>query len=141
MHFGKITMAVAMVIAFASASDASKDAAERIRVLSKQIVIVDGDTIKFDKTTYRLMGFDAPETYQAKCEKEWHRGKMSSIRLDELINEQEYIELDVMGLDKYRRRLAVLYINGIDVAIVMIREGHAVAYNGRTKRRDWCNDD
>jgi len=29
-------------------------------------------------------------------------------------------------------------IDGEDVASIMVREGHAVPYEGETKRRDWC---
>jgi endonuclease YncB( thermonuclease family) len=37
--------------------------------------------------------------------------------------------------DGYRRALAVLSIDGRDVAQILIAERHAVVYYGRT---DWC---
>jgi endonuclease YncB( thermonuclease family) len=32
-----------------------------------QIEVVDGDTIRVAGETFRLVGFDAPETYRAQC--------------------------------------------------------------------------
>ena len=40
--------------------------------------------------------------------------------------------------DHYNRVLAVLQINGCDVAEILIGEGHAVVYYGRGPRMDWC---
>lgn len=108
------------------------------RIAKSEIDIVDGDTIKINKTTYRLMGFDTPETYQAKCEPEKVKGEAATERLTELLLAAKVIEIDTRGRDKYRRLLAVLYIDSKDIAVTLIREGHAVPYNGRTKRRDWC---
>jgi hypothetical protein len=32
------------------------------------LVVVDGDTVKLDGRSYRLLVFDTPETYFARCE-------------------------------------------------------------------------
>lgn len=113
---------------------------EHVLKLNKnEVEIVDGDTIRIGRNSYRLMGFDTPETTLAKCESERVLGDAASTRLSELVALSKTVELDTRGRDKYRRTLAILYVDGIDVASILIKEGYAVAYNGRTKRRSWCD--
>ena len=38
------------------------------------VVVLDGDTIWIAGETFRLIGFDAPETYQARCPSESESG-------------------------------------------------------------------
>ena len=33
------------------------------------IVVIDGDTVRMDGKRYRLLGFDSPEMFFAKCER------------------------------------------------------------------------
>lgn len=113
--------------------------AERAVISPSSVTVIDGDTIKIDGTSYRLKGFDAPETFHAKCAAERELGVAASQRLRSMLNEATNVEIEAFGHDKYRRVLASLYINGADVAIAMISEGRAVPYNGRTKRKDWCH--
>ena len=50
-----------------------------------EIQVVDGDTIKMDGVSYRLMGFDTPETFYAKCASERELGNKATARLIELL--------------------------------------------------------
>ena len=43
-----------------------------------QIRVIDGDTIRAALATYRLVGFDAPETYRAKCPSERELGNRAT---------------------------------------------------------------
>jgi endonuclease YncB( thermonuclease family) len=50
-----------------------------------QIDVADGDTIRVAGETFRLVGFDAPETYRAKCPSERELGNRSTFRLQQLV--------------------------------------------------------
>jgi endonuclease YncB( thermonuclease family) len=105
------------------------------------ITIVDGDTVRMDGVSYRLLGFDTPETYYARCARERQWGNAASARLKELI-EHSATRLEVVaGSCKWRRKCAKLFIQEGNVADIMISEGHAVPYNGRGKRKNWCAEE
>ena len=84
------------------------------------------------------MGFDAPETFQAKCDAELELGKRVTERLTELLASGEVRIIESGKIDRYGRTLAHLTVNGRDVGGVLIGEGLARAYDGRTKRQGWC---
>jgi micrococcal nuclease len=104
--------------------------------------VYDGDTVEMicgAKTeTARLMGFDAPETKSPRCAAEAAWGQRATQRLRDLAKRPN-IRLFPQGLDKYRRRLVVMQVDGRDVAAIMIAESLAVAYDGG-KRRNWCGE-
>jgi micrococcal nuclease len=110
------TFALAALVTLATAGAAlAQDA-----LPSSAFIVVDGDTIKSPAgVRYRLVGFDCPETFRAKCDEELALGLAAS------------------RLDKYGRTLATLTVNGRDVGEVLISEGLARAYKGR-KRESWC---
>lgn len=104
--------------------------------------VVDGDTVKVTcpsgaAGTLRLMGFDTPETYRAGCPAELERGKEATRFLAKRIKAAKEITFDANGTDKYRRILAVMYLDGVDVADIMVEADMAVRYHGE-KRIDWC---
>ena len=102
-----------------------------------QLSITDGDTIKIDGETIRIMGVDTPETFRAKCPAEKYLGLRAKHRLQQLLVSDE-VTIERHGKDKYRRTLARVFVNGQDVAHVLIGEGLGREYHGRTKRRSWC---
>lgn len=107
-------------------------------ITAEQIVVVDGDTVDVSGKRWRLMGFDTPETYYARCATELEKGKAATLRLVMLIATAKALDLEPSGRnDRYRRGLGVLRIDGTDVAEIMIREGHARAYQGN-RREGWC---
>ncbi len=105
------------------------------------IVAVDGDTIYLGEEKVRIVDLDAPETYRARCDSERQRGHAATAYLRRLLASGT-VTIRRQGRDRYRRTLARVYIDGRDVAGLMIRAGHAVRYTcprGRCPRRiDWC---
>lgn len=118
-----------------------------------RIDVVDGDTVDAGGTRYRLVGFDAPETYRAQCGSERQLGNRASDRLRGLIAEGAVLltpvscscrpgTLEGTPSCNYGRRCAKLTAHGEDVAAIMIREGLARSYVcGATScphRPGWC---
>lgn len=105
---------------------------------SGAIRVIDGDTIELGDDKFRLLGFDTPETYYAKCAAEKARGNAATARLRELIAGGDVQIAPTRKKDKYGRGLATLYVGGRDVAAIMIEEGLARPYRGG-RRGGWCS--
>lgn len=100
---------------------------------------VDGDTLRdANGTSYRLLGYDAPETYESKCAAERQRGLAARTRLQALTDLGSSVLTDSGRRDHYNRILATLTVNGKDVAAIMIGEHLARPYHGG-RRNGWCN--
>lgn len=107
-------------------------------VKSADIYVVDGDTIDVSGNRFRLVGFDTPETYYAKCDYELALGNAATKRLRELIRSGKLLDLVVLpGRDKYDRGLARFYVGGTDVAQILMGERLARPYSGG-RRKPWC---
>ncbi|WP_267523480.1 thermonuclease family protein [Campylobacter sp. MG1] len=88
------------------------------------IKVYDGDSFvavnNNVKSDIRLYGIDAPEGNQnfgKEC-----KGILSNMILDKKIN------IDVKNIDKYKRKVAVVYLNEIDINRYMVQQGCAWAY-------------
>jgi endonuclease YncB( thermonuclease family) len=102
------------------------------------LIVVDGDTIKSPYgLTYRILGYDTPETFRAKCDAERELGFAAKARLEELLTNREVRVLESGKMDRYGRSLARVTVDGEDLAVVMVREGLARPYKGE-KRQSWC---
>lgn len=103
------------------------------------LIVVDGDTVKSPYgVTYRLLGFDTPETHFAKCSYERELGLAAKERLGKLLANGEVKVLESGRRDRYGRTLATLTVNGKDVGEILINEGLARPYAGK-KRAGWCS--
>lgn len=108
-------------------------------VQTTSIYVIDGGTVKIDGQTFRLMGFDTPETYRAECAAEKALGEAATNRLRELLASHTEATLFIADKrDKYGRGLAELKLGGRDVGQVLISEGLARPYDGG-KRLGWCS--
>lgn len=141
LWIGMAIFGLGVYLGWGTAQGKGVEKLELVRVNKDELEVVDGDTIRIGRSSYRLIGFDTPETTLAKCEGERIAGDAAALRLSELIVLSKTVQMDYRGKDKYKRTLAVMYIDGIDVASILIKEGHAVSYNGRIKRRSWCEGD
>jgi micrococcal nuclease len=102
-------------------------------------VVVDGDTIKAPfGPTYRILGYDTPETFHAKCDAERQLGFAAKSRLEELLARGEVRVLETGKSDRYGRSLARVTVDGVDLAVLMVREGLARPYHGE-RRQSWCD--
>jgi endonuclease YncB( thermonuclease family) len=117
-----------------------------------QVEVLDGDTIQVAGETFRLVGFDAPETYRARCPSERELGNRATLRVRQLVAtggvDLERVpcacRIGTEGTPRcnYGRSCGVLKARGQDVGSLLIAEGLARTYVcGRTScpaREPWC---
>ena len=107
--------------------------------------IVDGDTfdccldlgfdVKLHKQRVRLAGIDTPES-RTRDLAEKKLGLAAKERLKELCTGK--FKVKSLGKGKYGRILGIPYTeNGKDICKILIKEGHAVEYDGGTKTKVW----
>ena len=105
--------------------------------------IVDGDTfdccldlgfdVKLHKQRVRLAGIDTPES-RTRDLAEKKLGLAAKARLKELCIGT--LKVKSLGKGKYGRILGIPYTeDGRDICQVLIKEGHAVAYDGGKKKK------
>lgn len=117
------------------------------------IHVIDGDTIAIGREHIRLVGIDAPETRQARCDGELRLGLEAKARLHELLTQacgplptadagRCVVIRRQRDKDRYGRTLARVLIDGRDVGATLIAEGLARPYlclAGRCPaRQPWC---
>lgn len=101
------------------------------------IYVVDGDTLDIGGERIRLQNIDAPEvgTYAA-CPSEQRRGAAAARHARRLLANAADIRIDRHFSDVYGRTLARVRLDGRDMGLMMIQDGHARYWNGA--RRRWC---
>ncbi|QIE57352.1 hypothetical protein G5B40_19035 [Pikeienuella piscinae] len=106
------------------------------------VSVVDGDTVRIycpgdGVRSARLMGFDTPEVFSPECVSEAARGVEATWALRRMIWSAEDVSITRRGTDRYGRDLAIMRIDGADVARTMIVSGQARPYRGG-RREGWC---
>ncbi len=104
--------------------------------------VIDGDSVHVSCTNgasgnLRLMGFDTPETFRSGCSAELALGTKAKYHLQAEIAKARSIDTKTHGPDRYGRLLTQLYLDGRNVADIMVSADLAVRYSGK-KRIDWC---
>ena len=122
-------------------------------IARSSVRVVDGDTIDLAGRRVRLIGFNAPETWQPACPTEAELGNRAKRRLREMIAREDLSYLPVAcscppgteGTEtcNHGRACGSLFAAGRDVGEILIAEQLAVPYAcGRTHcpplPRPWC---
>jgi micrococcal nuclease len=103
-----------------------------IRTIEGTVISVsDGDTFKLEtsegtKVKVRLYGIDAPEKKQPYGNEAFDALKSKILR--------QGVTVDVVTIDRYKRTVGIVSLNGRNINIEMIREGWAWAYTEYLKR-------
>ena len=96
--------------------------------------VTDGDTIKVtgdgSKITIRLVGIDAPETSKKKHESGQPFSQKSTKYLASLLLRKS-VDVKSYGTGRYGRTLGVVFVNGMNVNLEMVKAGLAEVYRGR----------
>ena len=96
--------------------------------------VVDGDTIKISRDgttiTVRLVGIDAPETSKKKNEPGQPFSRKSTKHLASLVL-NKYVTVKSYGTDRYGRTLGVVFVDGVNVSLEMVKVGLAEVYRGK----------
>lgn len=144
---------VVLVAVLLLAISALYGAARAETVDGGRITLIDGDTIALPcdpaKGLYpgcaeriRLVGSDAPETHEPRCEAERIAGLEARAALGRMIRGHA-VEITRTGRDKYARTLARLTVDGHDLDAALIAAGVSLPYiRGRAawaaRCRHWC---
>jgi endonuclease YncB( thermonuclease family) len=125
-----------------------------LSVPSGPIDVIDGDTVRHQGSTYRLVGFDTPERGdRARCDDERQRAEKATQRLRSLLSTGNPLLTRVPcacrpgeeGTSRcnYGRLCGSLTVGGRDVGQILIGEGLAHPYvcSGTScpKRQPWCD--
>lgn len=104
--------------------------------IAAQVEVIDGDTIKIDGINIRLFGIDAPELKQ-KCKDnkniEWDCGKCAKAFLQGMLAISE-VKCEAKGNDKYKRTVAICFVNGTDLNKEIVKAGYGIAYKQYSKK-------
>jgi len=101
--------------------------------------VVDGDTVDvrmdlgfnvWHKCRVRLLGINAPESRTRDLEEKKRGLAAKDWLVNTLESAQSDIELQSHGTGKYGRVLGEFYINNVNINELMVKEGHAVKYDG-----------
>ena len=97
--------------------------------LANDLFVRDGDSFAISGQEVRLWGIDAPE-YRQSCFKDGNTvpcGKYARQRLENLMKDEQ-LECERVDIDRYKRIVARCYVQGEDVAALMVRAGFAFDY-------------
>jgi micrococcal nuclease len=96
--------------------------------------VADGDTVTVitsnqTKLRIRMLGIDAPETPKGTKFPGQPYGPEAETYLKRLV-EGKRVRVEIYGVDRYKRLLSTVFIDGKDINLAMIDVGLAEAYRG-----------
>lgn len=116
-------------------------------IIDKVTSIYDGDTFRVNINSYpsiignkisiRVKGIDTPEI-RTKCIKEKLLAREAKQLTVSTLRGAKTIELRDMQRGKYFRIVADVYVDGVSLGDILIKNNLAVKYDGGTKVKDWC---
>ncbi len=109
--------------------------AEEKLVSNTDVIVVDGDTIKFNDKKIRLHGIDTPEIKQICKNKKGENYKCGikvKLTLIKLIS-QNKIKCCIHGKDRYKRLIGTCFIKDLNINEWLVKNGWALAYRKYSK--------
>src|SRR5829696_7007930 len=112
---------------------------------ARMFYVIDGDTLALAGERIRLLGIDAPETREARCERERVAGYETKARVVDLLRFGRSVDVRRHGHDQYGRTLAHIVIDGRDLGEQLVREKLALPYRSGAEAKaarlaQWCGD-
>lgn len=114
--------------------------------VSEVVSIYDGDTftvniagwpsVAGERISVRIAGIDTPEM-RGRCEHEKQRARQAKQFTVAALRNAREIQLQNLQRDKYFRLLSDVYVDGENLGRLLMQQGFAVPYAGKTKI-DWC---
>ena len=99
--------------------------------------IIGFPTIVGEHMSIRINGIDTPELW-GKCPEEKAQAKLAKQFTVKHLRSAKRITLKNIKRGKYFRLIADVYVDGINLAEQLIKNNHAVEYQGKTKK-NWCS--
>ncbi len=100
--------------------------------ITTTVEVIDGDTIKLNGETIRMIGIDAPESNTSRYGYVECYGAEASQHLKDLLKNAVKVEIikdSTQGdKDKYNRTLGYVFADGVDINQKMIEDGYAFEY-------------
>ena len=120
----------------------SNSLSDNKQISSKNVLVIDGDTIVLDKKKIRFSGIDAPESYYKgkeqvcfKGDEKISCGKLSKDFLIKEINNLKVIcEIEAKP-DRYKRKLAECFVNDKSLSRILVKKGYAFDYPKYSKKK------
>lgn len=129
MVIGCLLAAVAIVIFLFYQHFGGKSSTSAPTVVTGLPRTIDGDTLRIGDSSIRLFGIDAPELSQF-CRRRgvaWACGRQAHNALRGVLG-NSVVHCEIVGLDRFQRRIGRCSVRGLDIQEWMVAEGWAVAY-------------
>ncbi len=124
-----------LTAALAFSDAAAQGAGSVVRVIDGDTyeVFVDGKQIRA-----RLANADTPETGErARCAEELEAGNRATAWMKEQVSSRAVVVISLGRLDKYKRLLVRITVDGRDLGELLVEQGLGRFYNGE-RRMPWC---
>ena len=109
--------------------------------------VYDGDTMFVDIAEWpaiigsgigiRVRGIDTPEI-RGKCTAEKLKAVKAKHRLENILKSADKVILKNVQRGKYFRIVADVYADEVNAGMELVKEGLAVQYFGKGKKKKWC---
>ena len=120
----------------------SNSFSEAEQISSKNVLVIDGDTIILDKKKIRFSGIDAPESFfrgkKQICNLETQKvycGELSKKKLSQKIGNNFVKCLIEKKKDRFNRILAECFVNDESLSVYMVKNGYAFDYAKYSKKK------
>ncbi len=115
------------------------------KIISGNVKVIDGDTIKINKKKIRLFGIDAPEKKQVckkiyldffifNFQKDYKCGEESTLALLKKVKDKKIKCVLEDDKDRYKRYIGTCYLGEQNINKWLVKNGYALAYKKYSKK-------